>query len=161
MHSAFIITSGVWEDGMRLFASLIRSLNPKGDQSSILAKVSCSTVWQCIFSFTKRVLGVDGFDLVHNQKTIKIIIELNICMFHFAIGLYNHTLKPCFLRHSLWASISFWQFSSPCSTIHSSLACLVSGHAQHGFSFFPPSPSPPPAGICCSGASPVLYEKRT
>ena len=128
------------------------------DQSSILVKVSCSTVWHCIFSFTKRIFSVHGFDLVYKQKLYRYWNWISAC-FNFGICYNNHTLKPCFLRHSLWASISFWQFSSPFSTIHSSLACLVSGHAQHGFSFFPPSPSPPPAGICCSSVSPVLYMK--
>jgi len=78
---------------------------------------------------------------------------------HMAILYSDHTLNPCFLKHSLCASISSWQFSSPFSTTHSSLAFLVSGHAQHGFSFFspPPSPSPfEPGGVCCSGLIPVL-----
>lgn len=45
-------------------------------------------------------------------------------------------LNPIFLMHSLCASISSPQFSSPRSTIQASRTCFVSGQAQQAFSFF-------------------------
>lgn len=50
----------------------------------------------------------------------------------------HHMLNPIFLMHSLCASISSPQFSSPFSTMQASRAFFVSGQAQHGLSFFSP-----------------------
>ena len=63
-----------------------------------------------------------------------------------------HILKPCLLRHALWASISSRQCSSPFSTMQVSRALFVSGQAQHGFNFFS-SPD------FCPPSSPDLLEE--
>ena len=59
----------------------------------------------------------------------------------------DQILNPRSRMHFLWASIRSEQFSCPFSIMHLSLACFVSGHAQHGNFYF--SKTPPLASMHC------------